>query len=139
MQQKNIPCQLREKPKDFKTCLTSEKALEVTPAEVFTVTTPQQNLNGEPASSSIPPAPHTAQIQLLGAEKHLPSAPLTGQKLLQGCAVAFAQAGRICRVGFVNRTKNVVFAMSLKFGWCCQERRTISLLSCIPTSSYPLK
>lgn len=132
---KNIPCQLSEKPKDFKICLSSERALEVTPAEVFIVNTPQQNLNGEPAPSSIPPLPCSSLTP--NAVSGCRKAFLVGQKWLQGCAAASSQAGRICRVSTVSRIKTMVFAMLLQFGWWCQERRKISLTSFFLASSYP--
>lgn len=105
--------QLLEKLKDLKICMSSEKALEITPEEVFTGTTPQQNLNGEPASSSIPPLPCSSHTPnpVSGCRK----ASLIRQELPQGCAGAFSQAGRICGVSIVSRIKTI----SLKFGWCC--------------------
>lgn len=131
-QKKKIHWQLLEKLKDLKICMSSEKALEITPEEVFTGTTPQQNLNGEPASSSIPPLPCSSHTPnpVSGCRK----ASLIRQELPQGCAGAFSQAGRICGVSIVSRIKT----MSLKFGWCCQERRIISLASYFFASSQPL-
>lgn len=46
MRQKNVFSQLLEKPKDFKICLPSEGVYQVLlVTTVFTISSPQQNLN----------------------------------------------------------------------------------------------